>query len=97
LTEFGAPNIRAARYASQNGEDRMLAFANDSTNLANYNVNAPENLGENPEYDEANIPRLRNPFTGGRTKKRRNTRRHSHKYKPKRKQQTRKKRFRKRK
>ena len=98
LTEFGAPNLRAARYASQNGEDRMLQFANDSTNPANYHVDAPENLGDNPQYDEANIHRWRGPpYQGGRTKKRRNTRRRSHKYKPKRKQQTRKKRFRKRK
>jgi len=103
LTQFGAPNLRAAGYASRNGEASMLAFAkaNDSTNPANYDLTAPENFGDNPFYDEANEYRLREPFQkksgGGRTKKRRNTRRRSHKYKPKRKQQTRKKPFRKRK
>jgi len=96
LTEFSAPNLRAAGFASQNGEARMSAFANDSTNPANYHVNAPENFGDNPDYDKDNEYRWRQSF-GGRTKKRRNTRRRSHKYKPKRKQQTRKKTFRKRK
>lgn len=98
LTEFGAPNLRAAGFASQNGEKRMFAFAKeDPTNPANYHVNAPENFGDNPDYDQANKDRWGLPFKGGRTKKRRNTRRRSHKYKPKRKQQTRKKTFRKRK
>lgn len=99
LLEFGAPNLRAAGHASQNGEAAMLAAfananANDSTNFENYNTRAPENLDDNDDYDEANAYRWRD---GGRTKKRRNTRRRTRKYKSKRKQQTRKKTFRKRK
>jgi hypothetical protein len=97
LTQYGAPNLRAAEFARQNGEDAMSAFAKeDPTNPANFDLTAPENFGDNPDYDQANKDRWHKPF-GGRTKKRRNTRRRSHKYKPKRKQQTRKKTFRKRK
>lgn len=97
LTQYGAPNLRAAGFARQNGEYAMSAFAKeDPTNPANFDLTAPENLGDNPDYDDANQYRWGQPF-GGRTKKRRNTRRRSHKYKPKRKPQTRKKPFRKRK
>lgn len=92
-TQFVAPDVRAARMAGIQGTNIMNAFNGygngdgDSTNPSNYNLEAPENLGEEPR---ANRNR-------GGTKKRRNTRRRSHKYKPKRKQQTRKKTFRRRK
>jgi hypothetical protein len=92
---FGAaPNIRASGFAAQNGEAAMNLFTNnDSTNTALYDRSAPENLGDNPTYDQMNMHRWSKPFTGGRSKKRRYTRRRIHKYKPKRKRQTRKKTF----
>ena len=98
--EHGAPDPRAANMAQQNGENRMKdPFArhhDENSHLDNmFNFKAPENFGDNPQFDKEQADRWREPFDGGR--KRRNTRRRTRKYKSKRKQQTRKKTFRKRK
>lgn len=87
--EYSAPNLRVANMAQENGEDMMRRTwaADDSTDLRNY-TNGLENLGDNEAYDAANAWRW---TKGGRTKKRRNTRQRTRKYKSKRKQQIRKK------
>ena len=100
ILRLGAPDLRASKIAQENGENRMKdPFAQqNNSDLGNmYNLSAPENFGDNPDFDEKQAHRWGEPFDGGRTKKRRNTRRRTRKYKSKRKQQKRKKTFRKRK
>jgi hypothetical protein len=100
-TAFVAPNLRAAEIARTQGNTAMNEMFGDSTDPRNYNEKAPENFGDNPEYDvlhlnewklnEWKYPGSSLNYKGGRSKKRRYTRGRSHKYKPKCKRQTRKK------
>lgn len=98
ILRLAAPDIRAANIAQKNGEHNMenpFARQNNSDIDNMFDHDAPENFGDNTEFDERNKHRWSDPSDGGR--KRRNTRRRTRKYKSKRKQQTRKKTFRKRK